>query len=123
MLWLDIADHFITHYGLVMVGIAECCLVGWFFKITNLRRHINKISSIRIGLWWDLVIKYFAPFVLGVILIGDLYQEIQKPYGGYSWASIILIGGDWVLITLIVAFVFSAMPWKTEKNKQNGRID
>ena len=123
LLWLDIVDHFITHYGLVMVGIAECVLVGWFFKITNLRKHINKISSIQIGLWWDMVIKYFAPFVLSVILIGDLYHEIRKPYGGYSWTPIILIGTNWVLITLIVAFVFYAMPWKTEKNKKNGRID
>ena len=27
--WLDIADHFITHYGLMLVGVFECIAVAW----------------------------------------------------------------------------------------------
>ncbi|TNF53874.1 sodium-dependent transporter, partial [bacterium] len=99
LLWLDIVDHFLTHYGLVVVGIFECILVGWFFRLKVLRNHINKISSIKLGTWWDALIKYFIPLVLGVILAGDLYSELTKPYEGYSWASLILIGRDWVLLT------------------------
>ncbi|MCD6184929.1 MAG: sodium-dependent transporter [Deltaproteobacteria bacterium] len=115
ILWLDIVDHFLTHYGLIIVGISEAVLVGWFCHIKVLRHHINKISSIKIGGWWDILIKYFIPFVLGVILIGNLYNEVQKPYGGYSWTSIILIGRDWVVLTLIAAFIFSSKPWKSGK--------
>ena len=121
LFWLDIVDHFVTHYGLIVVGIAESILVGWFFNITVLRKHINKISSIKIGRWWDFFIKYFAPFVLSVILIGDVYNEIQKPYGGYSWTSLVLIGRDWMLFTLIAAFVFASRPWQTEHNPTSSK--
>jgi NSS family neurotransmitter:Na+ symporter len=123
LFWLDIVDHFLTHYGLVVVGIAECILVGWLFKLPVLRNHVNKVSSIKLGLWWDILIKYFVPLILGVILIGDLYGEVRKPYEGYSWTSLILIGRDWILITLIAAFVIASRPWKTEHHKTGGRSE
>ncbi len=121
LLWLDIVDHFLTHYGLIVVGIFECILVGWFFRIKVLRQHVNRISTIKLGFWWDILIKYFVPLVLGIILVGDLYGELRKPYGGYSWASLILIGRDWILLTLVAAFVIASRPWKTEHNKTGGR--
>ncbi len=121
LLWLDIVDHFLTHYGLIVVGIFECILVGWFFRIKVLRQHLNRISSISLGTWWDLLIKYFVPLVLGIILAGDLYNELREPYGGYSWASLVLIGRDWVLLTLIAAFVIASRPWKTGHHKRGGR--
>ena len=77
-----------------------------------LRRHINKVSSIKLGLWWDYIIKLFIPLILGIVLFGDLYTELKEPYGGYSWASLILIGRDWLLLTLIVAFAIAIRPWK-----------
>ncbi len=123
LFWLDIADHFLTHYGLVVVGILECIIVAWLFKLDVLRNHINKISTIRLGLWWTLLIKYLVPLVLGVILIGDIIEEFRTPYEGYSWASIIVIGVDWVLLTLVAAFWFSMRPWKTEEHKTAGRSE
>jgi NSS family neurotransmitter:Na+ symporter len=121
--WIDILDHFITHYGLVIIGMLECILVGWLFKIRLLRKHINKISSIRLGIWWDILIKYFVPLVLGTILVGDLFDEFRQPYGGYTWTSLILIGRDWLLITLIAAFWIASRPWKTQNNNIPGRSD
>jgi NSS family neurotransmitter:Na+ symporter len=123
LLWLDIVDHFLTHYGLVVVGIFECIIVAWLFKLKILRNHVNKISTLKLGPWWDFLIKYFVPLVLGVILIGDIYNELRQPYGGYSWLSIIIIGRDWVLLTLVAAFWMALRPWKTEHHKAPGRGD
>ncbi len=117
LLWIDIVDHFITQYGLVVVGIAECILVAWFSDIKLLRRHINSISSIKLGGYWNAAIKYFIPFVLGSILIGDLYTELRQAYGGYSWVSIILIGWGWLFLTIIIALVFASLPWGTDYAK------
>jgi len=61
--------------------------------------------------------------VLGIILAGDLCKELGKPYGGYSWTSLILIGWGWVLLTLIVAFIIALRPWKTEDYKAGGRSE
>jgi NSS family neurotransmitter:Na+ symporter len=123
LLWLDIVDHFVTHYGLVLVGILECFVVGWLFNLPKLRRHINRISSVRLGGWWDFLIKVFVPGVLAVILAGDLVDEFSKPYGGYGWASIILIGRDWLLLTLVGAFVLACRPWRTGSQEEGGRSD
>jgi NSS family neurotransmitter:Na+ symporter len=121
LLWLDIVDHFLTHYGLVVIGILECILVGWFFRLKVLRKHINKISSLKLGVWWEILVKYFIPLMLGVILFGDLYNELRNPYGGYSWTSLILIGRDWLLLTLVAGFVIASRPWKTEHHRAGGR--
>ena len=123
LFWLDIVDHFISHYGLVLVGILECVLVGWFFRIEKIRKHVNKVSSFRLGPWWDGLIKYFVPLVLGFIVLGDLVKEISRPYENYSWTSIILIGRDWLLFTLIVAFLLASRPWKTDAHRTKGRSD
>jgi len=123
LLWLDIVDHFVTHYGLVSVGIMECLVVGWLFKLPTLRKHINRISSVPLGKWWDFLIKIFIPLVLMIILAGDLYAEFQKPYAGYAWASVILIGRDWLLMTLVAAFVIACRPWKTRSYEEGGRSD
>lgn len=123
LIWLDIVDHFATHYGLVLVGIFECIVVGWMFRIPILRDHINKISSIKLGIWWDCLIKFFIPLMLGVILVGDLVVEFKEPYGGYSWTSLILIGRDWLLLTLVMAFCFANRPWKTDNHLSGGRSD
>jgi NSS family neurotransmitter:Na+ symporter len=121
LFWLDIVDHFLNNYGLIVVGMFECVVVAWFFKLKVIKDHINKISSIKLGLWWDLLIRYFIPLVLGIILIGSLYNELSKPYEGYSWLALIVIGRDWVLLTLIAAFWFAMRPWKTDQLKVSGR--
>ena len=123
LIWLDIVDHFLTHYGLVVVGIGECLIVGWLFRTEILRKHINKISSIKIGIWWDYLIKFFIPLVLGVILIGDLYIELKNPYEGYSWTALILIGWNWLLLSLVAAFFMAMKPWKEDSHKEAGRTE
>lgn len=123
LFWLDIVDHFLSHYGLVLVGILECILVGWFFHIKKIRKHINKTSSPHIGSWWDILIKYFVPIVLALIIVSDLATDTHQPYRNFSWTSIILIGRDWLLFTLFVAFILSRRPWKTEAHRTKGRTD
>jgi NSS family neurotransmitter:Na+ symporter len=123
LFWLDIVDHFLTHYGLVVVGILECILVGWLFKLEALRKHINSISSLKLGTWWNGLIKYFVPLVLGTVLLVDLVHELSKSYGGYSWTSLILIGVDWVLLTLLAGFVIASQPWRTQQQKICGRSE
>jgi len=123
LLWLDIVDHFITHYGLILVGVLECFVVGWLFRLPMLRQHINTISTMQLGIWWDFLIKYFVPFVLGAICLGDIYNELQKPYGDYSWTSLLVLGVNWLVVTLVVAFILATRPWKTEHINGNGRMD
>lgn len=48
LFWLDIVDHFITTYGLVLVAICEALIVGWFFPATRLRSHLDEHHVFRL---------------------------------------------------------------------------
>jgi len=115
LFWLDIVDRFLSHYGLVVVGILECVLVGWLFRTELIRNHINKVSNLKIGLWWDFLIKFFLPVMLTVILVWDLINELKKPYGNYGWGAILGIGVNWLFITLLIALVLTLLPWRENK--------
>ncbi len=117
LFWLDIVDHFLTSYGLVIAAILESLLIGWYFKAHRMREHINHVSNLQITRWWDISVKFVIPIILGIILISSLYQEFLKAYGGYNVSSIILIGIDWLIVTLIAAIIISRYPWK-ETNEQ-----
>jgi len=117
--WIDIIDHFITHYGLVIIGLLECIVIGWIFSSKKLREHICHSGEMSMNKWWDVSVRFITPAVLIILLINDLMREVQAPYGDYSWLSVIMIGRDSLLITLIVAFVVSMWPWKKELEQYN----
>jgi NSS family neurotransmitter:Na+ symporter len=100
---LDIFDHFIANFGLVIIGLVECIIFGWFFTLRKLRDHANSTSDFKIGRWWEILIKYVIPLVLSVILIFSIIENIIKPYNNYPWWIIITVG----VIPVILLFVFS----------------
>ena len=121
LFWLDIVDHFINNYGLVMAGLLECIVVGWFFNIDIIRKHLNKVSRMQLGSSWNWIIKLFLPLFLAGILLNQLVRELLTAYGDYSWASLIGIGWSWIGITFLISFIFATQPWKTDSHLKKGR--
>jgi NSS family neurotransmitter:Na+ symporter len=119
LLWLDIVDHFLTQYGLVVGGILECILVAWVYRACKLREYINKFSRLSLHSSWDYTIKLIIPVALAVILVNSLIKEFASPYEGYPWLAIVLIGRDWVIFTLFFAIIVAARRWKqyTERDE------
>jgi NSS family neurotransmitter:Na+ symporter len=111
---LDIFDHFIANFGLVIIGLVECILFGWFFSIRKIREHANETSDIKIGRWWDVLIKYIIPIVLGIILILSIIENVTKPYMNYSWEILIAFG----LIPIVILFIFSIILAKKKGNEE-----
>ena len=105
--WIDIVDHFITQYGLVTVGVLESILVGWVLGAEEVRQFINEHSRLKLGRWWNVLVKYFIPVVLGIIIIQSFCADFDKSYGGFAWPWLLLIGVDWLLGCLIAAFFFA----------------
>ncbi|MGL5951415.1 MAG: sodium-dependent transporter, partial [Cetobacterium sp.] len=77
---LDIMDAFINNYGIVTVGLLESFVVGWILKPEVIRYHTNMISYIKIGRWWDFIVKYITPIFLFLILVQSIVREIVAPY-------------------------------------------
>lgn len=107
MYWLDIVDHYVNSYGLIMVGLVECIVIGWLIGPEKIRKHVNGLSEIRVGKWFDFFVKYFTPIVLLLLLVSNLIADVQKPYEGYpQWA----LGVGWAIVILLpvlsIAFGF-----------------
>jgi NSS family neurotransmitter:Na+ symporter len=88
--WLDIVDYFANTFGLTLVGLLECIVIGYIYKAQKMREYVNEVSEFRIGRWWDICIMVITPLILGVSLILSIVTLIQKGYGGYpAWVTVI----------------------------------
>lgn len=109
--WLDIVDHFLSIYGLLIVGIFEAIIIGYIFGAEKLRNYINEVSEIKIGKWFDFSLRYFTPAVLAIVLGFSFYDEIKKPYGDYpAWA--LWTGFSILILTVVLGIVFAKIPPK-----------
>lgn len=119
---LDIVDHFINAYGVVLAGLAEAVAIGWFLGPEKLRQHFNAISDFRIGPWWDFLIKYWAPLIMIVMGLVNFAAEIQKPYEGYPFLALFLLGWLVVALVLVVAFLLTKMKPKGSVTTSKGGV-
>jgi NSS family neurotransmitter:Na+ symporter len=114
---LDIADHFITNYGLVVGGLLECLLVGWVLKTVVLHRHFAQSGS-RIPVIWDICVKYITPAILVVLVYFAVNVDRAENYGGYTSGQLMLFGGGAMIACFGVALAFALAPWQPEKLKR-----
>lgn len=112
---LDIVDHFINHYALVLGGLLECILVGWVWKACKAREHINEAGQTKMPVLWDFMIKFLAPMILVIILQLALFNDFSKPYEGYSVGALIFYGVQILIMTLLAAVLLSKQKWEKGK--------
>ncbi len=115
---LDIVDHFVTNYNLMLVAIFESILVGWVYGAEKLRRYMNQVSDWTVGKWWNFSIKYLIPMALVALLATQFSKDIRTPYEGYpAWA----LGIGWASVFLPLLIFLSLLV--TDKTFINGRTD
>ncbi len=123
LFWLDIVDHFLNQYGLIVVGIVEALVVGWIYRTDLLKSHIvanlglsgthHKFFKYVVLQLWMYCIRFITPIALGIAIVNSLLQEFVEPYAGYPVSGVLFLGVGWILITHVVAFGFSGLPWKS----------
>jgi neurotransmitter:Na+ symporter, NSS family len=122
LLWLDIVDHFLNQYGLITVGILEALVVGWLYRTDRLKAHIvgnlglsgarHKLFNYVILQLWMYCIRFVTPVALGIAIIHSLIRELSTPYSGYPISGVIILGVGWLLVTHVLAFGLSGLPWR-----------
>jgi len=103
---LDIVDYFINSYTLILTGILEVIVAGWFFQTTKILEQINKNtkSFFMPNVWFIPSIKFISPAVLSGLFVWNIVSLVRGGgiYGkndGYSLKANILFG--WVVMLLI----------------------
>jgi NSS family neurotransmitter:Na+ symporter len=122
LLWLDIVDHFLNQYGLITVGILEALVIGWLYRTDKLKAHIvsnlglsgarHKVFDYVVLQLWMYCIRFVTPVALGIAIVHSLIQEFATPYSGYPVSGVIVLGVGWLLVTHILAFGLSGLPWR-----------
>ncbi len=83
MAWLGAIDDFINSAwgGIALLGMLECVVLGWAYRIGRLREHANELSDWKIGRWWDAIIRYVAPVVLSTLFVWSLLEKASAASG------------------------------------------
>jgi NSS family neurotransmitter:Na+ symporter len=101
--WLDVVDHWMN-WGLVIVGLLEAILIGWFFDINKVSSDIDSTSEMKFGKLWVISVKYITPAILLITIIKSIYKELKYHYEGYPIWSLIV--GGWILLISLMFFAF-----------------
>lgn len=125
--WLDIVDHWINVFILIIIGIMESIVVGWGFKTSKLRAELNRTAGkIKINAAYDWIIKIVAPLILSTLLVWSTVDTIKSyangggGYGGYPiWAQVV---GGW-LVFFVVFAVGITLQILSYKNKKMIALD
>jgi hypothetical protein len=113
MAWLGSMDEFInsTWGGIALLGLLECVVVGWAYRLRRLREHANERSDWPLTVLWDLVIRYVAPLLLSVLFAWSLLDTVAG--GDFlhtaedGWNVPRLVGLAIALIVPVAAVVLS----------------
>jgi NSS family neurotransmitter:Na+ symporter len=121
---LDIVDHFITNYALVLGGLLECIFVGWIVKAEVLRKYVNHLGMKQLVKLWDYCVKYVTPAILLIILSSTIYSDwFSDGKSPYQDVLSISIGVGVILFNTVLAVLFSIYKWKDSKPKHKPEED
>ena len=82
VVWIGEIDGFINQWGgIALLGLLECVVVGWAYRIARLREHANERSDWKIGPLWDIIIRYVAPILLSALASWSLIDQASSPGG------------------------------------------
>ena len=109
---LDIVDSHVGNYIIATLGLVETVLVCRYYGIEKIREEANEYSDFEIGRWFDILLKYVTPTILGITVITNLIKGIQNLTLGnlvFGWGTILLM--------VICATLFYRRAWEMERGE------
>ena len=106
-----------------MLGaILSIIWVTWLNRglLDTLIRHINGISSVKVGAGWSFVLTVITPISLIVALILSLKSLLTEGYGGYDFVTQLVFGWGVVAIFAIGSMLLSKVKGHSSHGAQKG---
>jgi len=125
--WLGTIDDYVNGtWGIIFIGLIECLAIGWIYNLPILRRHANSRSDWKAGPWWEWLIKFVIPMILGGLFMWSLYEDFTSKKGfllnnegQITWPNVV---GLVLMILILVGALILGKYGKTNYNlnrKQN----
>ncbi len=120
---LDIVDHFINRFGILLVAVASTLLLSWVFRRTSLiRDHLNLDGSVHLGRWWLALIGVVTPAALVYILVNELIDNLRTPYEDYPGWMLNTLGWGVAVAVLVLGLVASRVPWRARTKLEDPEL-
>jgi len=123
--WLGVIGDFIDGtWGIAFLGLLECIVLGWLWRIDLLRRHANERSDWKLGKWWNYLIRICIPVVLGTLFVWSLFDDLtqeggllRSPTG--SWKLTNCVGLSVMISVPILALLISLVKGRSRDDRQS----
>ena len=123
--FIDLTDHWAFSYSLLITGLVEAIFVGHVYGIERLRLHINRTSRVKLGAWFDVLVKWIIPALIAVVLIFNILGEAGMTiealglkgdgfYGNKMGAVSWITFGVWLVGTALCAFLLANAAWSRD---------
>ncbi|QCX26147.1 sodium-dependent transporter [Nocardioides jishulii] len=112
---LDILDHFINQFGILLVATVSMVVVAWSLRaLPLLADHLNVHGSIPLLLWWRVLVGGVVPIALAYMVFDSFQAVVETPYGGYPTWMIALFGWGAAAAVMVLGYVISPIPWRED---------
>ncbi len=108
---LDVMDKFVNTYGIVAAGFVYVAAIIISGRLPELRKHLNALSSIRIGGLWTVCVVVTV-VMLGYMLFKDTSGLMEKNYEGYPDGFLSIFGWGMSAALVVFGLLLSLLPWK-----------
>jgi NSS family neurotransmitter:Na+ symporter len=123
--WLGVIGDFIDGtWGIAFLGLLECAVLGWLWRIDLLRRHANERSDWKLGKWWNYLIRICIPVVLGSLFLWSLFDDLTQqggflrgPTGGWNLPN--CVGLSVMVSVPILAVLLSLVKGRSRDERQS----
>jgi NSS family neurotransmitter:Na+ symporter len=110
---LDVVDNFANNFGIVGAALVSVIVIGWGLrKFPELARHVNSVSSFKLGRTWFVLLGVVTPLVLGYMFISEVVTRIREGYGEMPAGYVAVYGWGVAIGLVVIAVLVSFIPWR-----------
>jgi len=118
---LDIVDAYVGNIVIAGIGLIEVVLISYLYGTEELRQQANEFSDFKVDKWWDFLLKYFTPLLLGAVVVTNIIGMFRGLLSMDTVSVILQAVFDWgtVLIMIGASIVFYKRKWTTGVNNNS----
>ncbi len=110
---LDILDHFINRYGILVVAVVSMVVLAWVARaLPGLAAHMNSTGSFKLGLGWRVLIGVITPLALTFVLVREFIDDVKTPYEGYPGWMLGVFGWGAAAAVVVLAALAARVRWR-----------
>jgi len=102
----------VGNYIIATLGLIETILVCRYYGIEKIRVEANEYSDFEIGRWFDVLLKYVTPTLLGITVVTNLIKGIKNMTVGN-----LVFGWGTILMMIIFATIFYKKEWENKSER------